>query len=801
MFKSFLKIGFRSLMKNKLVTFINLFGLGLSMSVGLMIMTRVKDQLSYDNFHPASANTYRIITDFSNGRGETWELASTPVPLSSVLEKGKGDQKTVVNIYPALNGEATVDGRELNIYGAYTQPSFFEVFGFRLEQGDESRALQQPNSIVLTHDAALKFFGKTKAIGKVITIDKLGNYQVTGVLEVPPSKTHLPYEAYASSATVPALEKSGVLLPREKDFYALDASYTYVRLGPQASSAALRNELTAIARDQNHKEKSVTVGFHVQRLDKITPGTEQLQNEISSGTGWSKLAFEVFIALLILFAGAFNYTNLTIARALTRAREVGVRKISGALRSQVFLQYIIESVILSFLALIFAWFIMLIVLRYAPFNDGYEFIPSSTKIDAPLMISSILFALLTGLISGVAPASILSAFKPVRVLKNLATAKVFGKVNLQKTLIVFQYSLSLIIIIFLSAFYRQFSFMNHADPGFKKDNVAVVNVRGSNVEIAKQEFGSISGIQKVAALSSEIGLRFGGGSCQAKPLSGDNQISLNYFFTDANFIPSMDIALISGQNFFQGSADSLNNYIILNRKAVDELHLGNAVSAVGQQLILEDSLRYTILGVTKNFHYENTGRPIRPLAFRLRPEEANIIYLTTNTNVDKRSILARVDNVSSTLFEGSEHSISATWLSDDLNIANSQNATVSLLGYLAFIAVSVATLGLLGLVVYSIEVRKKEISIRKIIGARELDLVKMLSMKFVKLIFIAGLIAVPIGYVAGVLFLQNFSIRVNFGLQHALICFLLLLTIALSTIGSQTYKASTANPADHLRSE
>jgi len=796
MLKSYLKTAIRTLQKNRLTSFINLFGLGLSMSVGLMIMVRLQDALSYDRFHPSPENTYRILSNYHKKNGEQWKMATTPLPLKDELNKDANVIDECVRIYPAFKGKAMGNGKEMYINGAFTEPGFFNMFGFTLAAGNAATALQQPNTVVVSKTLAENFFGVQNPIGKMIILEKGGSFIITGMLNDAPGKSHLDFDAYASYASVTQMEKVGMLPVKTQDAFAFNAGYTYVHLNKHVRAVALENQLRTIASKLNGINQNGTTSFSVQRLDKITPGREVLAYD-RSGSSWSKFYFEMGVALLILLAACFNYTNLTIARALTRAKEVGIRKIVGASRHQVFAQYLVESVLLSLLSLSFAWIILGFIIRFAPFNDDYEFIPSSFRYNSTLVLWSICYALLTGVFAGVSPAWILSAFKPLRVLKNLSTAKILGKVSLQKSLIVFQYTLSLTMIIFLFAFYRQFSFLSKTDPGFNRKNVVVLPVDGINSTIASQKISGITGVTSVAATSANFTKHFSGLTVPVWMHSSKEAINLQYYFADKNFIPSMQFSLVAGTNF-PSETEIGERYIVLNETAARALGFKNANDAIGQNLWINDSNRIEITGVVKDFRYKGAGQSIEPLAFRNRQNAYSYLYVTTNTG-DKNKLITDLKNAWNEF--GGSQSFSFSWLDENLDKSNSQTATISLLGFLAFIAIAVASLGLLGLVVYTVEVKRKEISIRKIVGADAKQLVNILSRGFIILLLIAGLIAVPIGFVMGKIFLQNFAERTSFGLVHIFGCFMLMFCIGLFTVVSQTYKAAIENPVKNLRTD
>jgi putative ABC transport system permease protein len=799
MFWNYLKIALRSLKKNRLVSFINIFGLGLSMSVGMMELLIVQTEMGYDKFHPYPNRTYRITSGYNQKKGNQWKFASTPLPLYASLAADTDIVEEAVNIYPAFNGTASTDTKELSLDGAFTEPSFFKVFGFTLAAGNPQTALQLPNSMVVTKATAARFFGSANAIGKSVSLKKRGVFTVTGVLNDIPGKTHISFDAYASAASIRLLERNKSLPEKSTNWGDCRSAYTYVLLKQGVGDKPLKGLLNAITANFNKEDKNGQAYFGIQPIEKVRPSDDDLYNDIGGGTAWSKLWIGIDVSLIILLAACFNYTNLTIARALTRAKEVGIRKIAGAKRHQLFAQYIVEAVLLSFCALTFAWVLLSFIIQYAPFNDGYEMIPSSWKYNSPYIAYTVGFALFTGLLAGTAPAWILSAFTPLRVLKNLSTAKIFGKVNLQKTLIVFQYSLSLVIIIFLFTFYRQFSYLGTRDPGFKRENVIVVPLEGLNAQIVSQKIAAVSGVQSVAGLSNPFQGRFFG---MRSPAWTDNQqkdaVSLNYLFADPAFIPSMQLQLLAGRNFETASDTSNEKDIILNARAAMSFGFKSNETAIGKKLWVDDSTSLNIVGVVNDFNYENAGKSVLPMAFRNKKGACNYLFVSV-TGSDKKTIVGRIALAWKSL--ATAQPFNSSWLDKDLEENNSQTATISLLGYLAFIALSIATLGLLGLVIYTVEIKRKEIGIRKVIGASKKQLVGLLSKGFIRLLFIAGAIAIPVGYTLSFFFLQNFVNRVGYGLFSAIACFIFLLFIGLFTIMSQTYQASGENPVKSLRTE
>ncbi len=798
MIRNYIRVAWRNMKKNRLTTFINVFGLGLSMSVGLMIMIRVQDDFSYDKFHPHPDRTYRIISEYQKKGDVQWKMASTALPLSDALARDSNLVQDAVRVYPALSGKIITGEQEQFINGAFTDPAFFNIFGFELAAGDPATALQMPNSIVLSAATAERFFGTGYAVGRSIEMETGTRYQVTGVMKNAPGKSHLNFDAYASMATVPRLEKEKILPPRLQDQFAFNAGYTYLLVQPGTGAAAVQSDLNAIAAGMNAINKSGVAAFELQPLGSITPGSIELSNNTGGGTSWTKIWIEGGMSLLILLAACFNYTNLTIARSLVRAKEVGIRKIAGARRAQIFGQYIIESVVLSLFALAFAWLLLFFVVRFAPFNDDYEFIPSSFHYNAMYIGWSVLYGLFTGVVAGTSPAWILSSFTPLRVLKNLSTARIMGNIGLQKSLTVFQYSLSLVILIFLFSFYKQFSFMASADPGFKRHHVMVVPLQGIEPGVASHAIQKVQGVTSVGASSARFTKRFSGQQMPVWVNRKENKTMLNYYFADADFVQNLQFQFAAGSNFTTTHSNENEQYLILNEKAVQALGFSDDGEAIGKKVFLNDSVQLTISGVLKDFAYESAGRNIDPLAFRNKLSAAPYLYVSMEGK-DKKKMEQDVLTALNDLHPVTPPIIS--WVADDLDSSNSQTATISLLGFLGFITLAIASLGLLGLVMYAVQVKGKEISIRKIIGATRVQLVQMLSKGFVKLLLVAGLIAVPVGWILSALFLRNFSNRTSFGWAHVTGCFLFLLAIGLLAILPQTYRAASANPAKKLRTE
>ncbi len=797
MFRNYLKIAFRNLGKHKLFSFINIFGLALSMCIGLLVILRLQDDFRFDNFHPAPSRTYRIISDVTNNDGQDFRLASTPLPLADELKNNYAFVENTTRIYPAWSGKASSENKELAVNVAFTDASFFNLLGFELEQGNSVTSLNAPNKIVLSKQTATRFFGNENAIGKSLVFDKIGTFTVTGVLKSTTNKSHIDFNIYCSMSSVAVLEKSGKLPAKMDDWVNVSGGYTYILLKKATSKKQLQvalDKISLIYKTSGIDDKSRIV-FDVQSITKIAPG-EDLGNSIGRGATIGKIAAEVSIALIILISACFNYTNLSIARSLKRAKEVGIRKVSGALRKQIFFQFIIESVLIAFFALILAFVMMELLKNHSSLDS--EFFPQGVSVNAPLVAWFLLFSLFTGLLAGVIPAITLSAFKPVAVLKNLANVKLLGANGLRKALIVFQFSLSIVVIIFMLVFNKQFKYMATADYGFNRDRIINIPLQGIDYRLFKNELAAITGVERISATSDNMG-KFATGSVIVKQQSAADAIHLRYFDVDEDFVANMQLQIIAGTGLPVSSINQ-EQKVLINEKALTALKIKSAPEAIGKIILLDDTTKVQVAGVLKDFHFEGFEFPIRPLVFRSRQQAFNIVNVKTAMDEDRAaSVVAAIKTSWKKM--NPHHEFSYTWFNTQFYESKIAGGTISMLGLLAFMGITIACLGLLGMVVYTVEGRIKEVSIRKVMGASVAAIMGLLSKNFLKLILLSMLIAAPIGWLCSYMFLQIFAEKVSIGFGILTIACGIILLLASLVIGSQVIHIARTNPANNLRAE
>lgn len=796
MFRNYLKVAFRNLARNKVFSFINIFGLALSMSVCLLVIIHLKDQLSYDTFHPHPDRTYRIITDITDREGKDFRLASSPLPLANKLITDFGPVEAFTRIYP-YNETIRTGPKELKMQEAFADSAFFSLFGFTLQSGDSRTALAAPNSIVLSKETAEKFFGQTDPLGQVMAIASLGDFQVTGVLNRSAKKSHVDKDAYLSMSSVPQLEKAGKLANNLQQWNNITSAYTYVLLKPNTKQKQLEGAIQTINKDlikQSTLTGKENFGFAVQPLGDIIL-SEEMQFSLGNTGSRGKMLAEVVIGFIILLSACFNYTNLSVARSLKRGKEVGIRKVSGAVRSQVFAQFIVESLLTAFLALGLGY-ILLTLMKGQPFM--HEVVGTD---EINLSISNLVwffvFSLFAGLLAGVLPALALSSFKPVEVLKNLSTVKLFLGNNFRKSLTVIQFTLSLVAIVFTLIFFRQFDYMANADPGFKRDHIITIPVAAAELPIIKHELEQLNGVTSIASISTIPG-KDASGTMRVRPEPGKEPIGMDYYYADANIINTLNLTLLAGAYPQQAAGSQPEQSVMLNETALQPLHIASPQQAIGRLILIDDSVQVQITGVVKNFFHRGMAISALPLVFRNKPGQFHYLVVNTVSSVTP-SFLNTVATTwkkqyPSQPFEG-------TWLREEWMNRNRAIGTIGMLGFLTLITITIACLGLLGMVIYTTETRRKEIGIRKVMGASVAIIIQLITRNFLKLLFIAGAIALPVAYLLGYFFLNIFANRITIGIDILLISFASMLLVALITIGTQIYRVAIANPVDSLRSE
>jgi putative ABC transport system permease protein len=801
MIRNYFKITLRTLLKHKVFSGVNIFGFALSISVCLMIIIFLKDQKSSDRFHEKGDRIVRVYTtDKDIVYPEVQGFATTPGSLGPFLLENYPFISDVVRLRQ-IRGSVICKGGAVPIGGMYAESSFFNIFSYQLKEGNPQTALNEPYSIIISEEAALKFFGSDDPINKILTLEKLGDFTVTGVLRDMEKKSHFRFDALFSFSTVLSLEKNGVLTTDINNWSSFKRYYTYVLLKSKADRTLFKAHLSEIADAVFPKPENERYGFEIQPLLEINLGIN-LWCPMPGTVKSFELIFIPFLAALIIFIACFNYIILSIAHSLKRTREIGLHKVIGARRSHIIKLFLSETFMITAFALISA---CLFIVWLIPVFNGLDIIENSKlqiniqqMKDPALHIIFILFAAGVSILAGLFPALYLSSFKPVNALKGVSEIKGVSSLLIRKILLGIQFTVSLIFIIFIVYSQQLHTYLMTLDYGIETDDLVNVRLQEVNYRIFRNEIISNSNIREVS-FSNEVPVC---GSQSGLDLRTENMEKARptfYYSVDPEFVNNFNIKLIAGRNFSDDYSTDTEDAIIINQEAVGIFHLGSPVESIGKTLIADDNLKLKVIGVVKNFIYYFPDEPITALVLRYRPDEfkfANIHYLPGKKDEMKvylQDVWKKFDKV---------HAVGYDFFDDaKIEFDSEMSGVMGIFRWACGFVILIALFGLLGMASYTTEMRTKEISIRKVLGASVSTVACLLSKDYVKLILYSAIFAIPSGYFFANMLYQFFAYRPHLNLWVLPAALIFILILALITISSQTVKAALANPVDTLKEE
>ncbi|MEQ9216506.1 MAG: ABC transporter permease [Cyclobacteriaceae bacterium] len=796
MLKNYLKIAWRTLWKNRIFSIINVLGLAISMSVGLLMIAFVSDLLSYDNFHKKKDRIYRVITSSKQAGGFETNLASSSLRAGKLIKASVPQVEELTMIRSGFDGDAEVDENKIPIQGLWANNAFLSVFSFPLQHGDPKTALKEPFSIVLTEKSAEKLFGETNVLGRLIRFDSL-DYTVTGVMHNIPRLSHLQFESLISFSTA-ELQKPDT----DGDFDSWQnffINYTYLTLPENQDIQLIQESLDRLCLEENASIESQTISLALQPLNHISIGNF-LANEIGPVMDVVAIWVLGIMTLIVIFSACFNYTNLSIARSLKRAREVGIRKVIGGLKSHVMSQFIIEAILISLIALTFSFPLFLLlrdqVISLHPFINEIV----TLQLSAKTMLGFVLLALIIGFVAGIFPAFFFSKIKSIQVLKGFSSLRLFRHINLRKSLIVIQYVFSLTFITITIIGYNQYKGFLVFDLGYSTENIVNINLQGNNGELLRQKLSELPEVSEISQSRNIAGLgSVNGAQLKYERLNDSSQVFQNY--VDEYYLPLHRHKFIAGGNFSHGSANSMENEVIVNEQVIKRFNIsdGDPHRAIGEKLTI-DGENAIIVGVLKDFHYIILTAPIKPFVLRYSANPGVYINVKLTSN-DWPSTLTSIEKAWKEL--DNVHPLEAKFYDDQIEQAYTQfSMMIKVIGMLSFLTIFISSIGLFGMVVFTTETKLKEISIRKVFGARNESLVFLLSKQFMLLLIVSASIALPASYLfLDKVILINFAYHQPIGLMELLTGFLGVLVIALTMIGSHTLNAARVNPIKMLQDE
>jgi ABC-type antimicrobial peptide transport system permease subunit len=790
MIKNFFTIVFRNISRNKLTTFINVSGLATGLSASLLILLWVKNELSFEKFNANAENIYRVEEDqfYSDRR---YHVTVTPFPSGPVWKEKIPEIREQVRINLWLSRILFRKGDKafFESGAAAADSTIFRVFTLPMILGDPKTALNDPNSVVLTKTLADKYFGEENPLGQSLTIENNIQVKVTGVINDMPNNSIFSYTAIFPYSLQRALRVY------TSTHWGNNSIFTYVVLEKGADIESVNKKLTDVVLE--YIPQSTTKFLVFPLVDIHLHG--QFGFTETRGPVTTVYIFSL-IGIFILLIACINFINLSTAKASVRAKEIGIKKATGAGRINIFSQFMFESLFLVFISLVLA--IVLVGLLLNTFNElsGKHFILADLM-NLRYVAGFILIGLLAGLFSGIYPALYLSSFKPAAVLKGETVTG--GKARLRQGLVVLQFSLSILIATTAVFMFKQLKFLQNKDLGFNKENLIVIpmaqNMR-PKYEALKKELKNESLIRGITASTSSpvlIGSNSGGARWDGQDQTRTILIGTNA--VDYDYMGTLQMKLVSGRDFsvdYPGdfARDTTGNFLI-NEEVAKAMNVGDPV---GKRFSFM-GINGTIIGVMKNFHFRDPDQPVSPVAFALTGTgRLNYIIIRLADNVPQS--LKVVEKVWGDIMP--EYPLEYTFIDQDYdNLFRTQIRTTSLLRYFTILAVIIACLGLYGLSLYSAERRTNEVGIRKVMGAGPVPIIYILTKEFVTLIIISIIIAIPVGWYIVKKLLSQFANRIEIDFLVFVLISAGAILIAFLTVSFQAYKATMINPASALKVE
>lgn len=784
MLLNYLKVSLRNLAHHKYFSILNAFGLAIGMSVSLLLISIYSYVSTYDNFHDNSARIYTVISHHRDGVEET-DFASAPLRLADRMEQEFAGAEDVVRIVKSRGMELKFRNETIPVRSYFVEPEFFSVFSFPLTQGIPA-VLDKPNQLILTESAAMKFFNSHDVVGKTLEFSDGQLYQVGGVMNDHPRNSHLNFEMLLSFCTLPDRKVSAV-----DQWTQFGGEYLYVMLDEGTDPDALKSYLEAVATSE-YSSSPVKVTFSLNPLKNIAMGPD-LHGAI--GIAWEFSGFLLFavFALMILLPACFNYTNLSIARALKRSKEIGLRKTMGGLQTHLFYQFLMESTVIALVALVGA-LVIFVGIR----SEFQSMMVAGASLDLSLTWRAtamfLIFALGTGVAAGIFPALHFARLNPIAALKN----KVIGRgsaLTIRKVLTVFQFMLSFGFILSLVVFSRQYQYSINFDFGFHKENILDVRLNDVEPDLLRTAYSDLASVESISMSSGILGV---GASRTWIHDHENDSVEVAHLFVDPAYLSNFGLTLLAGKNFPE-TRSLHEKYIIVNEEFLDAYRIPNPRDAIGRTWRV-DGNEVEIIGVMKNFHFEPLSVPIDKLIFRSDPSQFAYANMRVSSG-DVGIMLGDMERIWKQFPTDSR--FTARFFKDELNEAyQGYQALLKIVGFLGILAITISLLGMLGMVVYTAETKTKEVGIRKVMGASVSAIALLLSRDYLKMMAWAVMAAIPItGLLLNMLLphLQYYSVRLS--VWDVLVSTTILVGLGLLTIGSQTYKSAVANPADTLRME
>lgn len=799
MLKNHLLVALRTLARHRSHTALAVSGLALGMTVCLLILAFAWEQKTYDRFHRNADRVVRILSDRVSDDGDVTALAATPAPLAEALVREAPGIEQATRL-GQIRAQAVYAGNAVALHGLYVEPSFFDLFDFGMEEGDARAALATPGQILLTPKAVATIFGTGDPLGQTVTLEGHGDFVVAGVLAPPPGRSHLAFDVLASFATLATTDGREALADWNNSW----TFATYLLLDRPSSAERVAEVLPTITQ-RVYAGQDERINFRVQPLKAVALGPV-LSNEIAS---YSVPALAVYLlgalGLVIMLTAGFSYVNLSVARAVRRAREVGTRKTLGASAGHVLLQFLSEAVVVALGSLVVAYALLLALL---PAFNGLAFvqlmeapITPSVLLDLRLLVVFVAFSIGIGLLAGLYPALRLAFVQPVSALNPSVGVGGFSGQRLRHSLIGVQFALALFFVTTTALLLTQARHLIEADYGFRQSDVLTVALQGQPYDVLREELLRSPSIADVAA-TSKLPASGSTARVDVRRSEDDPPLAALRYAVDPSFFGTLDLDLVAGRSFSREIASDTSGAVVLNERAVASLGFGTPLEAIGATLAWGESGEpVEVIGVVEDYHADRLTEPIGAVVLYAAPQPFRYAIVRARpggmeaASAHVAAVWKQLDPLHAVESERFDHVLA------DGELNRMLGALSRLIGGLAFLAVVISGLGLFGMVAYHVETRTKEVGVRKVLGASRESVALLLSRDFLWLIGVACAVALPVTWLASEAWLQFFATRIEPSFALFVLCALGLGVIALAVTASQTLRAASADPVRSLRTE
>lgn len=789
MIKNYFKVAYRNLLKHKGYSAINVLGLAVGVAVCVLIFSFVTHELSYDTYHAKSDRIYRVTTQTSQRN-----LALTASVISPVSQKNFPEVQEGVRILASGNTNPVVLRNGDKVFKesgiGYADSSFLDVFSFKVLAGNPKTALARPNTMIISNSMAQKYFGNKNPIGETLLMNNEQEYEITAIIKQIPANSHFRFDFIASMITL-----QGWAQLSDQELYG-QQFYTYLVLQKDASPVELEGKINAY---MNRNFPTDNDQLHLQPLTDIHLYSD-LSYEIQPQSDYRYVIAASAIALLIIIIACINYMNLATARSVQRSREVGIRKVLGSDRKQLMGQFYGESALLVGLALILA---VLLVESLMPWFNQLTAQSLNINYTNPafwLLIG--LIGIVVTVLAGSYPAFVLSGYKPVSVLKGSTNPR--GNMNLRKMLVVFQFAVSIFLIISTLIIYQQVNYIQEKELGYQKEKVisiASYSEVENRFDTFRSELMQVPGIDNVTMASDTPVNIAAGFGIDVEGVEEDSNMVIRGLAIYPEFVQTLGIKIIAGRDLRQSDYSAANTDMgepafsfLLNKTAAHTLGF-EPNEILGRRVNLSDRIG-TVVGIVDDFHFASLHEDIEPLIMFPEPWFNNLMIAFSSENVQQT--LDQTQKIWESMFP--DYPFEYTFLDQEYDALYRQDVrTGNLFASFAILAVFVACLGLFGLASFMVEQRRKEIGVRKVLGATLANIVRLFSMDFIKLVLLGFILSVPVAWYIMNQWLHDFAYRIELGSGVFLLAGVAAFIIALLTVSWQSLKAALANPVDSLR--